>query len=172
MSWDSVGAWIKDNAGNGASLVGSLLTGNVTGAVAAGVAMVSSATGTNDPEQALAALQNDPASIIRLKEIAADSDASIRSHLESMTALKLNDKQEQHKITQSTIKAGDIAEDAFVRRTRPAQSWCSLFAAFIYVFIAKEISLEILLALLALPWTYAGLRQIGKGIDSVTNKKK
>ena len=29
MNWTDVGSWIKDNAGTGAALVGSLLTGNV-----------------------------------------------------------------------------------------------------------------------------------------------
>ena len=39
MNWSDVGSWLKDNAGTGAALVGSLLTGNVPGAVAAGVAL-------------------------------------------------------------------------------------------------------------------------------------
>ena len=37
MNWSDVGDWIIGNAGNGFSLVGSLLTGNVAGAIAAGV---------------------------------------------------------------------------------------------------------------------------------------
>ena len=37
MNWAEVGKWLKENAGIGATLVGSLLTGNVPGAVAAGV---------------------------------------------------------------------------------------------------------------------------------------
>ena len=42
MNWKDVGAWVKKNAGPGAALVGSLVTGNVPGAVAAGVSIISS----------------------------------------------------------------------------------------------------------------------------------
>jgi hypothetical protein len=33
MSWSSVGEWLKTNTGSGLALVGSLLTGNVPGAI-------------------------------------------------------------------------------------------------------------------------------------------
>jgi len=69
MNWKDVGGWLKDNAGSGTALVGSLLTGNVPGAVAAGVALVSSATGSTNPNDALAALQGDPTTMIRLKRV-------------------------------------------------------------------------------------------------------
>ena len=39
MNGAEVGKWPKESAGTGATLVGSLLTGNVPGAVAAGVAL-------------------------------------------------------------------------------------------------------------------------------------
>lgn len=65
MSWKEVGQWLKDNAPSGAALVGSLLTGNVPGAVAAGVSLVASATGSTDPAQSLKQLQNDPATLVR-----------------------------------------------------------------------------------------------------------
>lgn len=167
MNWSDVGKWLKDNAGQGAALVGSLLTGNVPGAVAAGVAMVSSATGSADPQSALAALQQDPAAVIRLRELANQEQASIRAHIETMEHLKLEDLQSEHATTQATIQAGDKAEDPFVRRTRPAQSWVSLFAALAYVFINDQPDIYILGTLLALPWAYAGLRQVGKGVDSL-----
>ena len=51
--WSAVGGWLKDNAGTGAVLVGSILTGNVPAAVAAGAALVSSATGESDPAKVL-----------------------------------------------------------------------------------------------------------------------
>lgn len=38
--WGKVGGWLKDNAGTGAALVGSLLTGNAPGAIAAGISLV------------------------------------------------------------------------------------------------------------------------------------
>lgn len=167
MSWSDVGNWIKDNAGTGAALVGSLITGNVPGAVAAGVSLVSSATGTNDPKQALAKLQTDPQTLAKLKQLANENEADIRAHIAKMTELQLQDKQAQQHETQQTIRAGDQAEDPFVRRTRPAQSWVSLIAALVYVFINPKPDLYVLGALLTLPWAYAGLRQIGKGFASV-----
>lgn len=167
MNWSDVGSWIKDNAGTGASLVGSLLTGNVQGAVAAGVALVSGATGTNDPAKALQALQTDPATVIRLKELAVQEEASIRQHIQAIEEARLKDAQAEHEQTQLTIRAGDTAEDPFIRRTRPAQAWLSLVAALVYAFKVDAPSTEVLLLLLTLPWAYAGLRQIGKGVDAL-----
>jgi len=89
-----------------------------------------------------------------------------------MKRIELEDEQAQHRTTQETIQAGDRAEDVFVRRTRPGQSWISLFAALAYVFVVEVPDVMILGALLTLPWAYAGLRQIGKGVESVTNRVK
>ena len=171
MEWSDVGDWLKSNAGTGAALVGSLLTGNVPGAVAAGVALVGSATGHADPAKALEAFQTDPATVIRLKELAVQEDASIRENVRATEAQRLSDLQAEHEQTQTTIRAGDAAEDPFVRRTRPGQSWISLFAALAYVFTNNAPSVDILMLLLTLPWAYAGLRQIGKGIDSIAAVK-
>lgn len=165
MDWKDVGAWLKGNAGTGAALVGSLLTGNLPGAVAAGVALVSGATGTADPAAALQAMQTDPATVVRLRELALQDEASIREHIRAMTEAELLDKQAEHATTQATIRNGDNADDAFVRRTRPGQSWVSLIAAIVYVFTKPEPDLMIASALLTLPWAYAGLRQVGKGIE-------
>lgn len=170
MNWSDVGSWLKNNAGPGAALVGSLLSGNVPGAIAAGASLVASATGTSDPGAALAALQADPATLVRLRELAVQDEQNIREHLRLTMETDLKDKQHEHEQTQLTIRTGDTAEDPFVRRTRPAQSWVSLIAALTYVFMNKDPSVEILMLLLALPWTYAGLRQIGKGVDAVTSR--
>jgi hypothetical protein len=171
VSWTKVGDWLKGNSGTGAALIGSLLTGNVPAAVAAGVSLVSSATGTTDPNHALNLLQTNPAAMVELKRIAQQEEQSIRAHIEAMTRLQLEDTQAEHRETQATIRAGDTAEDPFVRRTRPAQSWLSLAGALLYVFITESPDIGVLMALLALPWTYAGLRQVGKGIDSITTMK-
>jgi hypothetical protein len=162
MKWSDVGEWLKGNAGTGAALVGSLLTGNVPGAVAAGVALVSSATGVASPEAVLAQFQQDPATVVRLRELAHQNEASIREHIRAMTELELKDQQAEHEQTQLTIRAGDAVEDVFVRRTRPGQSWLSLGAALAYVFTRDAPSVEILGLLMTLPLAYAGLRQWGK----------
>lgn len=171
MEWSTVGDWLKNNAGTGASLVGSLLTGNVPGAIAAGVALVSSATGTTDPTKAMAALQTDPATMVRLRELAVQDEENIRAHIRAMTEASLADAQAEHEQTQETIRSGDNAEDAFVRRTRPGQSWLSLIAALAYVFWMPAPDSTILTLLLTLPWSYAGLRQIGKGLETYAGAK-
>jgi len=162
MAWADVGNWIKNNAGAGAGLVGSLLVGNVPGAVAAGVSLVSGATGSDDPTEALMALQSDPSTLVRLKELYYQEESSVRKHVEEMTRLRLEDAAKEHAETQTTVRAGDAAKDRFVRYTRPGQSWCSLGAAFAYVFTAQTPDMFILGALLTLPFAYAGLRQIDK----------
>lgn len=175
MNWSDVGSWLKDNAGSGAALVGSLITGNIPGAVAAGVAMVSSATGSNDPGAALTTLQSDPATVVRLRELAVQEEASIREHIRQMHELELKDKQAEQETTGKVVMSGDNAEDVVVRRTRPLQSWCSLLAAFGFVFgkgVNSETDLYVLGLLLALPWAYAGLRQVGKGIDTIKGSKQ
>ena len=134
MDWSTVGAWIKDNAGAGASLVGSLLTGNVPGAVAAGVALVSSATGTADAAKALQTLQNDPATVVRLRELAVQDDADIRGHIRAMHEMELTDAQAEHTETQTTIREGDNAEDPYVRQTRPLMARQSWYGTMSYVF--------------------------------------
>jgi len=171
MDWSKVGEWLKGNAGTGASLVGSLLTGNIPGAVAAGVALVSSATGTNDAAKALQALQQDPATLVRLRELALQDEASIRAHIQAMAKMELDDAQAAHEATQKTIQSGDNAEDVVVRRTRPLQSWLSLIGALVYVALVPTPDTTVLGLLLTLPWAYAGLRQIGKGIDSFNAAK-
>ena len=136
MDWRSVGAWVKQNAGPGAALIGSLLTGNVPGAVAAGAALVSSATGTADPTEALVTLQQNPTALLRLRELAQQNEQQIREHLQRMTEMELKDRQAAHHEQQETIRAGDEANDTYVRRTRPRmarQSW-TVTAIYIVVF--------------------------------------
>jgi len=169
MSWSKVGEWLKGNAGTGASLVGSLVTGNVPAAIAAGVSLISSATGSNDPTKALEALQQDPATMVKLKELYYQNEVSVRAHIESMHLAELQDVQAEQHETQETVRSGDKAEDRLVRWTRPLQSWCSLIFAFIYIGDGGR-DTTIIGLLLALPWAYAGLRQIGKGISAYTKK--
>ncbi len=162
MKWKDVGEWLQDNAGTGAALVGSLLTGNVPGAVASGVALVTSATGHGKPEEVLAALQGDPATVVKLRELAIQEEDNIRDHIEEMARLELEDAQKSHTETQMTIRNGDDADDRLVRWTRPLQSWTSLIFAGFYVHGASPVDVTILGLLLTLPFSYAGLRQIGK----------
>ena len=180
MKWNDVGKWLKGNAGKGAALVGSLLTGNIPGAVAAGVSLVSSATGTNDPADALQALQTNPASIIRLRELAVENEKSIRDHIEQMERLKLEDEQAEHQTTQETIRTGDMATDDYVRRTRPRiarQSWFATVAYCLgswvfFAFMGKDIFNIYLATFLSTPvWAYLGLRTGDKFASAIETWK-
>jgi hypothetical protein len=171
MQWKDVGRWLKDNAASSAALVGSLLTGNVPAAVAAGVALVSSATGSADPGKALEQLQADPATLVKLRELVNENEASIRGHIERMAMAEMQDIQAEHHETQETIRASDKAQDQFVRRTRPGQSWVSLAAAIAYVFAQPDPDIWVLGALLTLPLAYAGLRTGDKGFMALVARR-
>lgn len=169
--WAKVGEWLKENGGKGAALVGALLAGNVPGAIAAGAALVSGATGQADPDEALRALQTDPASIIRLRELANQESASIREHLRQMAHLELEEFREQ----QTTIRGGDNAADEYVRRTRPMMARQSWYGTMLYVVIAEALAAfghgdgaDAILAgvLLAPAGAYLGFRTIDKGAEA------
>lgn len=172
MDWSNVGSFLKENAAAGVGLVGSLLTGNIPGAIAAGVSMVSSATGTTDPSKALQVLQTDPATLVRLKEIAQQDDVSVREHIRAMAELQAQDAQAAQVEQQQTIRAGDVVTDEYVRRTRPrmaCQSWYA-GAAYIIGFEALKAAglfqagadVELAMILLAPAGAYLGFRSWDK----------
>lgn len=133
MDWKDVGNWLKKNAGTGAALVGSLLTGNVPGAVAAGVALVTNATGEADPDKVLASFQAEPGTVLKLRELALQEQDNIRRHIEAMARLEAENEQAAHREQQETIRTGDTSEDEYVRRTRPRMARQSWYATAIYV---------------------------------------
>ena len=161
MSWGKVGSWLADNVGSGASLVGALLTGGTSAAVAMGISMVADATGTNDPDKALEALKNNPEMVIRLEELKNERKAEVNRHIETMEKAKLDDKQAEHSTTANVTMNGDNAEGG-IKWIRPLQSTASLIAGMVYCVNAETINFDILGLWLALPWGYAGLRQFGK----------
>ena len=161
-TWKDVGAWLSRNGKEGTNLVGSLLTGNIPGAVASAVSWVSGATGYGDPEKALDSLQNNPQALVRLKELSLQNEASIRGHIFEMEKIRLEDEQAQHKETQETIRAGDKADDKFIRWTRPGMSWGSLGLAAAYVINIPDANEMIFYGIMALPYSYMGLRTFDK----------
>ena len=172
MSWSKVGDWLKDNAGAGAALVGSLLTGNVPGAVAAGISLVTGATGEATPDKALAALQGDPGTMLKLRELAVQEQDSIRQHIRTLEEMRLKDEQEAHRQQQETIRSGDNAEDQYVRHTRPTmarQSWYVTAAYVVGFEAAKAAALttiganwELAMLLGAPAAAYLGFRTVDK----------
>ena len=134
MSWSDVGGWIKENAGNGAALVGSLLTGNVAGAVAAGVSMVSGVTGTTNPEKALKVLQADPKLLIELERVKNERAQEINRHIETIALAEIEDKQKEHETTAKVIVEGQkVATGWLEKNSRPLMAWCSLGFTFWYL---------------------------------------
>jgi hypothetical protein len=163
MNWSDVGDWIAKNAGRGGALIGALATGGTSAGIAAAISMITSATSQANPDAALHELQNNPETMVRLRELYFQNEDALREHVRLMEELRLVDEQKSHEQTQLTIRNGDNAEDIVVKRTRPIQSSVSLIAAIVYAFTDMP-SIEILLALLTLPWAYAGLREVGKGL--------
>ncbi len=172
MKWADVGEWLTKNAGPGAALVGSLLSGNIPGAVAAGIAMVGSATGTTDPAIAIQHLQANPEAMIKLKELAYREAESIRAHVQAMEEARLKDEQEAHRQQQETIRSGDNAQDEYVRQTRPMmarQSWYAT-AGYIVLFEAGKAFdliktgavMELAMVLMAPAAAYLGFRSLDK----------
>lgn len=172
MKWSDVGDWLGKNAGPGAALVGSLLTGNLHGAIAAGVSLVSGATGTTDPDQALHALQTNPEAMIKLKELAYREADSIRQHIRLQEEARLKDEQEAHRQQQETIRSGDNAQDEYVRQTRPMmarQSWYATMgyiigfeAAKAFGFIQTGAVMDLAMLLLGPAGAYLGFRSFDK----------
>ena len=161
-TWKDVGAWLSRNGTEGANLVGSLLTGNLGNAVEAGVKLVSGATYYQTPDQALSTLQNDPQALERLRKMANDNEASIRSHLLEMERIQLQDKQLEQKETQDTIRAGDRADDIFVRSTRPGMAWMGLLGSIAYVTLFPTPNDWVFNGLMMLPYSYMGFRAFDK----------
>lgn len=159
--WKQVGEWLSENVDGGVALVGSLLTGNIPGAIAAGASMVSNATGTSDPVKALAKLKAEPKLLIELERIKNERAAEVNRHIEAIELAELEDKQHEHEQTQLTVRNADNAEGN-VKWVRPAHATVSLIASMFYVFLNESPDVTILSALLALPFSYSGLRQIGK----------
>lgn len=178
--WDKVGTWLQRNAGSSAALVGSLLTGNAPAAIAAGVALVSSATGSTDPTEALARLQNDPATVIRLKELALQEEQNIRSHIETMTRLDLDNAQAAHREQQETIRQGDASEHEYTRDTRPKMARQAWYATMAYIlvfelghaleFLSYGANLEIALLLGSPAAAYLGFRSWDKHTEAKTER--
>lgn len=137
MDWQKVGDFIKDNAGNGAALIGTLLTGGTGPAIAAAISMVSNATGTNDPEKALQALNDNPDLMVKLEEIRLKRATEIDSHIAMMELAKLEDKQKEHETTAKLIIEGQkVAEGWFEKNSRPLMAWTSLLSTVAYAFHA------------------------------------
>jgi hypothetical protein len=94
--------------------------------------------------------------------MANDNEASIRSHLLEMERIQLQDAQLEQKETQDTIRAGDKADDIFVRSTRPGMAWLGLLGSIAYVILMPSPNEKVFDGLMMLPYIYMGLRTFDK----------
>lgn len=172
MEWKDVGNWLKANGSSLLGLAGAVATGNVPAGVAAVASMITEATGSTDPAVALAKLQADPATLLKLEELAKANEADIRAHHRALLQLELEDKQKAHTEQQETIRSGDNAEDPYVRHTRPLmarQSWYSTMAYIIGMELLRAVELakvgaewELAMVLISPAAAYLGFRTADK----------
>lgn len=107
-----------------------------------------------------------PESLVELERIKAEMEKEVTRRME----LELGDKQAEHRETQATIRAGDVAQDEYVRQTRPKQARQSFWAGTLYIFLmtlAKVMGysdtgpdVTMALTLYALSYSYHGLRTL------------
>lgn len=171
-TWAKVGDWLKSNGTGLLGLAGAVATGNVPAGVAAVASMISEATGETDPMKALQRLQTDPATMVRLEEIAQRNEADIRLHHREMLRLELEDAQHAHTEQQQTIRTGDTAEDLYVRHTRPKMARQSWYATMAYVIAFEGMraagvfefgaTMELAFVLVAPAGAYLGFRSLDK----------
>lgn len=108
-----------------------------------------------------------PESLVELEKIKVELEKQKTRRME----LELDDKQAEHHETQTTIRAGDSAEDEYVRHTRPWGCRLSLYAAIAYIFLFEALEAfskgtganwEIAAGLMAPFLTYLGWRSADK----------
>lgn len=162
MSWSKVGDWIKDNAGNGAALVGALLTGGSSAAIAMGVSMVADATGTNNPDDALERLQNNPELVIALERIKNERKADVNRHIEAMEKARLDDRKAEHETTASVIVEGQKVADHWVEKSvRPLMAIASMIFSGLYV-QSGQADAALLVIVISPCFAWMGLRTLDK----------
>lgn len=106
-----------------------------------------------------------PESMVELERIKVEMEKEITRRQE----LALADKQAEQRETQETIRAGDKAEDPYIRTTRPLMARQSMWATMLYCFLMEVlhafgygVGVDVsVAALLSSPaWAYLGLRTL------------
>ncbi|MGL4829883.1 MAG: hypothetical protein ACRCXG_11360 [Vibrio sp.] len=150
--------------------ISSLFGGNDTASkVADAVEAVDGALGMNKAQKQIALTRElqslPPESLVDLERIKVEMEREITRRQE----LALSDKQAEHHETQETIRAGDKAEDPYIRKTRPLMARQSLLATVLYCFVFEFLKAKGLgdgadfsiAGLLSAPaWAYLGLRTL------------
>jgi len=120
--------------------ISSLFGGSETAnKVAEAVESVDSVLGLSSAQKEIAITRElqklPPESLVELEKIKLELEKEVTRRQE----LSLQDNQTSHHETQTTIRAGDVAHDKYVRRTRPWGSRLSLYACLIYIFLFEAL---------------------------------
>ncbi|EAQ65967.1 hypothetical protein MED121_02110 [Marinomonas sp. MED121] len=108
-----------------------------------------------------------PESLVELEQLKVELEKEKTKREE----LYLQDQQAEHHETQTTIRAGDIAHDEYVRRTRPLGCRISLYFALGYIFLFEGLAAidkgtganwELASMMIAPFMTYLGWRALDK----------
>ncbi|EMV7052222.1 hypothetical protein AADF82_000312 [Vibrio cholerae] len=116
--------------------ISSLFGGNDTASkVADAVEAVDGALGMNKAQKQIALTRElqsfPPEALVDLERIKVEMEREITRRQE----LALQDKQAEHHETQETIRAGDKAEDPYIRKTRPLMARQSFWGMILYIFL-------------------------------------
>lgn len=152
-------SWLKKIAGYAPDIALAISTGG-TSAIATTAFRIAANVLTGDEDAPLASIKQAAEKATPEQLIALERENN--SFKVQMKTLEVGDLQAEHSVTQATIKNGDNSDSMVVRCTRPFHATVSLGAAIYYALTVPTPDFMILSALLALPFTYSGLRQIGK----------
>lgn len=106
-----------------------------------------------------------PEALVDLERLKVEMEREITRRQE----LTFKDAQSQHLQTQETIRAGDKAEDPYIRKTRPLMARQSMWATIFYCFVMEGLAafsygsgIDVAVAaMLSTPaWAYLGLRTL------------
>lgn len=157
--------WLKKIAGYAPDIYAAVASGGTSLAVTGLRILGKELLGTESASQGdieKAVINASPEQMVALQKCNNEFKAEMKRLENESKRDQLVDVQKSHETTQETIRNGDNSDSRLVRWTRPLQSWASLLFSFWYIYSAETISVEVLMVLLALPWAYAGLRQVGK----------
>lgn len=149
--------WLKKLAGYAPDIVGAIASGGATLPATALRIVSKELLGYETDNKELvekAVLEASPEQMVEMTRANNQFKAE-------MKRLELEDNQAEHRTTQETIRNGDNSDSTIVKLTRPLHATLSLCAAIAYAF-SESPSWDVLGLLLTLPFTYSGLRQIGK----------
>ena len=132
-------------------------------------------TGIDNEEQAVNKIINDPALQLQFQQMLSAERLKFKE-------MEYQDKQHAHQQQQETIRTGDMAQDEYVRHTRPMMARQSWYATVLYIIgfegakalgeITTGASWEMAMVLLAPAAAYLGFRTGDKFAQAWSERSK